>query len=213
MILYTYFRSSCSYRVRIALHYKGLEFESRTVNLKDGHQRQNEFLEVNPQGFVPYLVDGESKISQSMAILEYLEEVYPKHPLLPSDSGGRAQVRSIAQQIASDIQPIQNLRVLKHVTGELGLSQETRMGWGHHFIRSGFESLEKNLENTAGDYCFGNTLSLADLCLVPQVYNARRFNVDVESFPIIYDVNQRLEELGAFVKAHPDNQVDAPSEV
>ncbi|KAJ2996923.1 Glutathione S-transferase zeta-1 [Globomyces sp. JEL0801] len=201
--LYTYWRSSCSYRVRIVMYLKGIEFESIPINLVKGEQKQDKYSDINPNATVPSLQFPTGQlVVQSSAIIELLEELYPDVPLFPSDPFEKAKVRGIMNLISCDIQPIQNLRVLNYVG-------ETKMEWGKHFITSGFKALEKTLEKTAGSYCVGNTVTIADAYLVPQVYNAIRFSVNMSEFPIIQAVYGRLIEMDAFKKAHPSEQVDA----
>jgi maleylacetoacetate isomerase len=203
--LYTYHRSSCSYRVRIALNLKQISHDFVQVNLLEGEQTGNEYRTINPQGLVPFLVDGEFKLFQSLAILEYLEERFPSPPLLPADLQERAMVRALSQVIACDIQPVQNLRVLKYLKSELGVSEEQKLNWIRHFIGTGFDALEAHLQRVSGKYCFSDQVSLVDLCLVPQVYNARRFEVSMGRYPSILRVCGLLQELEAFQKAAPEN--------
>ena len=158
---------------------------------------------LNPQQLVPALVIDGNTLTQSLSIMEYLEETRPENPILPAKAYDRAQVRKIALSIAAEIQPIQNLKVLKYV------GDEKKMEWGKHWIEKGFVALEKILEKTAGEYCYGNSITIADFCLVPQVYNATRFSVDLNQFPIISRINQTLSKLPQFEKAHPNNQIDA----
>eukprot|EP00005_Dracoamoeba_jomungandri_P001276 CAMPEP_0174253054 /NCGR_PEP_ID=MMETSP0439-20130205/2445_1 /TAXON_ID=0 /ORGANISM="Stereomyxa ramosa, Strain Chinc5" /LENGTH=213 /DNA_ID=CAMNT_0015333861 /DNA_START=19 /DNA_END=660 /DNA_ORIENTATION=- len=205
VVLYSYWRSSCSYRVRIALAMKKIPYEYKAVHLvKDGgEQLQQAYADLNPSKELPTLhIDGVD-LGQSLAILEYLDETRPDPPILPSSPTLRAQVRNIALVISADIQPVQNLRVLKYV----GLDK--KIEWGKHWITLGFEALEKILERTSGKYCVGDEVTMADLCLVPQVYNANRFGVEMDKFPNISRINEALCELPAFVEAHPDNQPDA----
>lgn len=204
MKLFNYYRSSCSYRVRIALNYKGIRFEKVDVNLLSGEQSEESYRKINPQGLVPFLQDGEVGLSQSMAIIEYLEEKFPSPALLPENMRDRALVRSMAQIIACDTQPIQNLRVLKYIQGQFQAGEEGKLAWIQHFVRSGFEAYEAYLRSTAGKYSFGDEVSMADICLVPQVYNARRFNVPLAPFPILCRVCSNLEELECFSQASPE---------
>nr|QHU80066.1 glutathione S-transferase Z2 [Bemisia tabaci] len=202
--LYSYWRSSCSYRVRIALNLKGIPYEVKTVNIwkKDEHLTP-EYREINPMQQVPALrIDGRTLID-SISIMHYLEETRPEHPLLPSDPGDRAKVREIISVIASGIQPLQNVAVLQL------LPEEERVQWAQRCINKGFTALEKLLANCAGKYCFGDSISIADCCLIPQVYNARRFKVDVEKYPAIARIDKDLLSHPAFKDAHPDNQPDA----
>jgi maleylacetoacetate isomerase len=213
MKLYTYFRSSAAYRVRIALNLKGLGYEAVPVHLlKDGgQQRQEEYRKINPSGLVPAFQDDRITLTQSMAIIEYLDERFPAVPLMPSDVAGRARVRELAQIVACDIHPLNNLRVLKHLVGTLGLSEEAKTEWIRHWIREGLASLESHLarDPAAGPYCHGNAPTMADCFLVPQVFNAQRFDVDISSYPNIARINALCVEQPAFVAAHPSKQPDA----
>ncbi|XP_044292836.1 maleylacetoacetate isomerase isoform X1 [Varanus komodoensis] len=207
-VLYTYFRSSCSWRVRIALALKGIVYDQVPVNLiKDGGQQlSSEFQTVNPMQQVPALkIDGIT-LSQSLAIIEYLEETRPNPRILPQDPKKRAQVRMISDHITSGIQPLQNLTVLN----KMG---EKKLDWAQHFISRGFKALEQILQETAGRYCVGNEVTMADLCLVPQVYNAERFKVDLTPYPTISKINKALLELEAFQTSHPSRQSDTPSDL
>lgn len=209
MRLYSYFRSSAAYRVRIALNIKGIDHQLVPVNLLEGEQRGDEYLKINPLGLVPALrLDDGTVLTQSTAILEWLEEAYPDKPLLPRDPVAKAQVRAWVNTIACDIHPIDNLRVLKYLTGTLGLDEEQKTAWYHHWIRPGFEALEKQL---AGEpYCAGNTPGMADCYLVPQVYNANRFGLDMAPYPKIRAICEACDQLDAFIAARPENQPDAP---
>jgi len=204
--LYGYWRSSCSYRVRIALNLKGLKYKYIPVHLRKEEQKAPDFAEKSPNQTVPVLSVAGKNLTQSLAIIDYLEETCAEFPLLPKDPLDRAQVRSLAQMIACDIQPLQNLRVLGKVSGE----QSQRNEWAKNVNLEGLTRVEKAVAKTAGKYSFGNNVTLADLCLVPQVYNAIRFGLDVATlFPTIHRVNAALNELQAFKDAHPDNQIDA----
>lgn len=208
-VLYSYFRSSCAYRVRIALALKNIDYEYKTVNLikGGGEQKAPDFLKVNPMAQVPVLeVEGEF-LTQSLPIIEYLDEKYPEPCLLPKDPIKRAKVRAIAEVVASGIQPLQNLGILSMV------DEAKRPEWGKLFITKGFQALEAMLEKTAGTFCVGDSVTIADLCLVPQVYNALRFKVDMAQFPILSRINERLEKLPAFKAAHPSRQPDTPPEL
>lgn len=208
-LLYTYFRSSCSWRVRIALALKNIEYEQAPVNLiKDGGQQlSKEFTEMNPMQQVPSLqIDGIT-LSQSLAIIQYLDETRPKPKLLPEDAKKRAHVRMISDLIASGIQPLQNLTILQR------LGDGERLGWAQSHITKGFNALEQILQNTAGRYCVEDEVSMADLCLVPQVYNAERFKVDLTPFPTITRINHALMELEAFQVSHPSQQPDTPTDL
>ncbi len=207
--LYTYFRSSAAYRVRIALNLKGLEYEAVAVHLlkEGGQQKKPEYLALNPQGLVPALdVDGHV-LGQSLAIMEYLDETRPQPPLLPADPLGRARVRAIAQAIACDIHPINNLRVLQYLSGQLGLDQAAKDEWYRHWVQSGLQAVEAMLSDK-GQFCHGDRPGLADCCLVPQVFNARRFQCDLSVLPKIMAISERCEALPAFAQAAPANQPD-----
>ncbi|XP_019374290.1 PREDICTED: maleylacetoacetate isomerase isoform X1 [Gavialis gangeticus] len=207
-VLYSYFRSSCSWRVRIALALKGITYDQVPVNLlKDGGQQLTaEFQVVNPMQQVPALkIDGIT-LSQSLAIIEYLEETRPNPRLLPQDQKKRAQVRMISDHIVSGIQPLQNLAILQRVG-------EKKLEWAQHYITNGFQALERILKHTAGRYCVGDEVSMADLCLVPQVYNAERYKVDLAPYPTITRINKALLELEAFQVSHPTKQPDTPPEL
>ncbi|MEW5707342.1 MAG: maleylacetoacetate isomerase [Pseudomonadota bacterium] len=209
--LYTYHRSSAAYRVRIALHLKGIEYQPRFVHLVRGEQHHPEHRALNPQGFVPVLVDGERVLTQSLAIMEYLEERHPQPPLLPADPWGRARVRALAQAIACDIHPLNNRRVLVYLEASLGLGEEARRRWVCHWIAEGLSALEALLSKDAatGPYCHGDRPTLADACLVPQLYNARRFGCDLAPYPTLQAIAGRCEVLPAFQAAAPERQPDA----
>ena len=203
-VLYDYFRSSAAYRVRIALNLKGLAYDSVPVSLLDNAQRAPEYLSKNPQGLVPALLDGEQLLTQSLAICEYLEETYPQPALLPNDAIGRARVRALALSIACDIHPLNNLRVLRRLEAQFAADQAGKDAWYQHWIQSGFEAFEQQIQSTHGQYCFGDTVTLADLALVPQVYNARRFNCDLSAYPTMLAIEQRCLALDAFARATPE---------
>ena len=210
MLLYDYYRSSAAYRVRIALNLKGLAAERRFVHLRKGEQRAAGYLEVNPQGLVPTLAVGERRLTQSIAIIEYLDETHPEPPLLPRDAEGRAFVRSIALAIACDIHPIDNTRVIAYLEKTLAIDQPGRDEWYRHWIREGFKAIETTLAGRdASTFCHGDTPTLADICLVPQVANANRFNLDLSPYPRIRAIEAACQELAAFRKARPDQQPDA----
>ncbi|MFC0253914.1 maleylacetoacetate isomerase [Massilia consociata] len=213
MKLYTYFRSSAAYRVRIALNLKGLAYEAVPVHLlRDGGQHlAQEYLAVNPSALVPALQDDAIVLSQSMAILEYLEEAYPATPLLPQDLVGRARVRELAQIIGCDIHPVNNLRVLKYLVKHLGQDEQAKTDWYRHWIIEGFRSLEAHLARNpgTGTFCHGDSPTIADCFLVPQVFNAKRFDIDVTAYPTIARINDLCVDLPAFKAAHPSQQPDA----
>ena len=214
MKLYSFFRSSAAYRVRIALNFKGLAYEyvAKHFRRNGGEHRKPDYLALNPQGLIPTLVDGGVVVPQSLAIIEYLEEAYPETPrLLPQGPAGRASVRAMSQAIACDIHPLNNLRVLNYLKGELGQSEETTNMWYRHWIAEGFAALERSIATHSGDgrHCFGSDVTMADVCLVPQVYNARRFQADLTPYPKIISVSSHLETLAPFSTARPDAQPDA----
>ena len=208
-VLHDYYRSSASYRVRIALNLKGLEYERRPVNLAAGEQASDEYQALNPQGFVPMLeVDGR-KLTQSLAIIVYLDQRFPDPPLMPADVVEQAHVRALALTIACDIHPLNNLRVLKYLEGELGAGKEARDSWYRHWVSEGFAALETMAAADAGDFLFGDAPTLADVCLVPQMYNARRFEVPLDAYPTLLRADASANRLDAFAAAHPDRQ-EAP---
>ncbi len=211
MKLYGYWRSSAAYRVRIGLNLKELAVEEEFVALPTGDQRGADYLAVNPQGLVPTLSDGEVRLTQSLAILEYLDEVYPRPGLLPTDPAGRARVRQLAQIVACDIHPIDNLKVLNFLTGELGVSEEGRLTWYRHWVDQGLTALEGLVAHNpaTGRFCHGDQPSLADLCLVPQLYNARRFDIEMSKYTALREIDAACQALDAFAKAAPDAQPDA----
>lgn len=210
MRLHDYFRSSAAFRVRIALNLKGLTAERDFVHLRKGDQRSPAFLAVNPQGLIPVLTEGNHAFTQSLAIIEYLDEMHPRPPLLPDTAAGRARVRAIAQSIACDIHPINNLRVLQYLEKEFAVDAAGREKWYRHWITEGFQALEPQLAARAhGAFCEGHAPTLADICLVPQVANAERFKVPLEAFPRIRSINAACLALPAFTDALPDRQPDA----
>ena len=212
MKLHDYFRSSAAYRVRIALALKGVAAERAFVHLRNGAQRSEPYLAVNPQGLVPSLeTDDGGVLTQSLAIIEWLDETYPSPALLPSDAMSRARVRAIALAIACDIHPLNNLRVLQYLTGTLGLSNAQRDGWYKYWIDVGFEALEQQLsrDGDTGRFCHGDEPTLADICLVPQLANARRMKVDLNAYPTLARIGAACAELPAFVAAAPEHQADA----
>ncbi len=213
--LYSYWRSSAAYRVRIALNLKGLEHEIVPVNLArdGGEQHSDAFRAVNPQELIPVLGHGHRLIRQSMAIMEYLDETWPTNPLLPATARDRARVRALAQIVACDIHPLNNLRVLQYLERECNMPQPERDAWVQHWIRLGLESLEALLADhpATGQYCEGEVPGLADCCLIPQVYNARRFGVDLTPYPSVQRIDAACRELPEFEAAKPENQIDAPT--
>lgn len=214
LTLYGYWRSSAAYRVRIALNLKGLDYVTRPVHLlrDGGEQHGADYRRLNPQELVPCLLDGERVVSQSLAIMEYLDETWPQPPLLPADAAGRARVRALALAVACDIHPLGNLRVLQYLQGTLGAGDEAKQAWSRHWISSGFDALEAMLAgNTAtGRYCHGDTPGLADACLVPQAYNALRWKLSLERWPTIARIHAACLALDAFQRAAPEVQADAP---
>ncbi len=211
MRLHGYYRSSASFRVRIALNLKGVAFEQQTHHLRRGEQRAPAFLALNPQGFVPALEDGGAVLTQSLAIIEYLDETLPDPPLLPATPLARARVRALAQIVACDIHPIDNLRVLRYLRQPLGHDEATVQTWYNHWIAEGFAALEAMLAASAetGRFCHGDAPGLADICLVPQVVNAANFKLDMAPYPTVRRVFDAAMALPAFARALPANQPDA----
>src|SRR3954469_9448496 len=212
MKLYGYFRSSAAYRVRIALNLKGIVAERASVHLRKGEQNAADYLERNPQGLVPTLDVGDgSVLTQSLAIIEWLDETHPQPPLLPRSAAERARVRGIALAIACDIHPLNNTRVLAYLTNVLSVADTTRDAWYEHWCRLGFSALETQLarEGTTGRFCHGDTPTLADICLVPQLVNGRRVKIDVADYPTLSRIERACNELPAFIDAAPVKQPDA----
>ena len=213
MKLYTYFRSSAAYRTRIAVNLKGVDYEAVHVDLRPASQghRTPEYLALNPQGLVPMLeVDG-TTVAQSLAIIEYLDEAYPEPALLPRSPIDRARVRAMALAVACDLHPLNNLRVLSYLRSPLGHDEETVNAWYRHWIAAGFKGLEQDARRATGDgkHMFGSSVTIADICIVPQMYNARRFKCDVEPYPTLRGICAYLETLPAFAEAAPEVQPDA----
>lgn len=209
MKLYGFSRSSAAFRVRIAVNLKGLECEHISISLPAGEQFGEEYRTINPQARVPTLVDGETVLFQSMAILEYLDETHPDPPFLPVDPAGRARVRGLADTIACDIHPLNNLAALKFLGERLGQDREAvDVTWYHHWIHQGFAALEAQL-NGDGRFCHGDAPGLADICLVPQVFNAQRYKVDLSPYPALMRVFDSCMDLEAFAAAQPSRQPDA----
>lgn len=237
MKLYGYWRSSAAYRVRIALNLKQIQAEQFSIHLvKNGGEQHSEvFRQLNPQSLVPALsiapnqlhqsektrqasaqgqpspsqLEDEQILTQSLAIVEYLDEAFPAPSLLPQTAWERAQVRSLSYAIACDIHPLNNLRVLQYLTGELGVDEQRKNAWYLHWIQSGFAAIEQMLVKQSGQYCFGDQVTMADICLIPQVYNAERFYVDMAPYPHIQRVYQTCNQLDAFINAQPERQADA----
>jgi maleylacetoacetate isomerase len=213
MKLYNYFRSSASFRVRIALNLKGLAYEYMPVHIAKGEHKKGEFASLAADNLVPLLeIDGQ-RLSQSMAIIEYLDEKFPEPALVPRDSLARAQVRALAQSIACEIHPLNNLRVLKYLTRELGVNEDAKNTWYRHWVRDGLESFERQLALVHGpaasnSYCFGNKPSLADCCLVPQIFNAQRFKTSLDGLPRTMAAFDACMKLDAFVQAQPSHCPD-----
>jgi maleylpyruvate isomerase len=212
--LYTYFRSSAAFRMRIALHHKGLAWEPRYVSLVKSEHRQADYLSLNPQGLVPSLVDDEHTLNQSMAMIEYLDETQTGPKLVPGDALTRWRVRSLAQLVACEIHPVNNLRILKYLKDPLKHSQEEIDTWYRHWCTEGLSTFERELNRVdkvpkSGLYCVGDQVSLADVCLVPQIFNAQRFAVDLSPFPSTMTIFERLMLLPAFDLSQPSKQPDA----
>ncbi|WP_029043527.1 maleylacetoacetate isomerase [Cupriavidus sp. WS] len=213
MKLYSYFRSSASYRVRIALNLKGLPYDYAPVHLlRDGGQQLlPAYRALNPDALVPTLVDDDHVLMQSVAMVEYLDETHPEPPLLPGSALDRAYIRAVALEVACEIHPLNNLRVLKYLKHTLGVTEEAKDAWYRHWVELGFEAVNTNLARSgkAGRFCFGDTPTLADICLVPQVFNAQRFNIDVSRYAAIAKAFEACMALPAFQQAEPKAQPDA----
>ena len=212
MKLYTYFRSSAAFRVRIALNLKGLGYEPLFVHLAKGDHRQPDYLKVNAQGLVPTLVlDDGTRLNQSLAIIEYLEEKHPQTPLLPKDALGKARVRSLSYLVAAEIHPLNNLRVLQHLKRALGQSQEQIDTWYRYWIADGLAKLEAELTagESSGRFCHQDQPTMADCCLVPQIFNAKRYNSDLSAYPTTMRVFEQCMKLEPFDRAQPSKQPDA----
>ncbi len=212
LVLHNYFRSSTSTRVRVALNLKGLDYDYVAHSLLDRSHKAPRFLARNPAGLVPVLeLDDGSHLTQSLAIIEYLDEVHPAPPLLPGDALGRARVRGLAQMIACEVHPVNNLRMLQYIAAEFDQGAEGKAKWFRHWVAETFVPLEKMLANDpqTGEFCHGNTPGLADICLYAQVLNNRRFDVDMDPYPTISRIHSALEKIDAFAQAAPDQQPDA----
>lgn len=207
--LHGYWRSSAAYRVRIALNLKGIEYAQVTHDLRANAQSSAGYKALNPQGLVPAIDDGDHIFGQSPAILEWLEETYPEPALLPGDIAGRAHVRALMAIITCDIHPLNNLRVLKSLKTDLGADQPQIDAWIGRWITAGFDAIEEMIARHGNGFAFGDRPTFADCCLVPQVYNAQRFNIDLTPYPLIRAVNGACDDLPAFARAHPQHQPDA----
>lgn len=213
LLLYNYFRSSTSYRARIALHWKGLEFDYKPINLLKSEQRSEEYLNLNPLGGVPTLVHGDRVIPESFAIIEYLDEVFPQNKLLPEAPYLRARIRQFCEIINSSMHPMGNLKVLKHLESQHGYDQTQKDHWVGIWARQGLQALETIAKEFAGKYSFGNEITMADAFLIPQLLTCQRFNVDLTPYPTLLKINENCLELEAFKKAHPFVQIDTPEEL
>lgn len=209
MRLHTFFRSSAAYRVRIALNLKGVPCEMMPVHLRRSEQHADAYRKLSPMGLVPTLEDGGAVINQSMAIIQYLEETYPTPSLLPDNPADRAHVRAIAFTIACDIHPLQNLRVLQYLMRNVGLTQEQTDEWFRHWVSQGLLAVEQMVKPKSGKFCFGDDPGLADVCLVPQLANARRVNTDLSQMPTLLRIEENCQALEAFQRAAPSAQADA----
>ncbi len=212
--LYSYWRSSAAYRARIALNLKGLDYEIVPVHLvaNGGEQHTDRYHALNPQELIPSLVDGANTVTQSLAIIEYLDETYADEPLLPREPASRARVRSLALAIACDVHPLNNSRVMQYLERELRVAEDARLQWTRHWIALTFAALEERLaaDPATGKFCHGDAPGMADALLIPQIYNARRWNMDLAPYPTLLRIDAACARLDAFVRAHPDNQPDAP---
>ncbi len=211
MQLYGYFRSSASYRVRIALSFKGLGYDLRPVHLRRGEQQAPDYVARNPQGLVPALVHDGAVLTQSLAIMEYLEERFPEPALLPARAADRAWVRALAQVVACDVHPLNNLRVLQYLEKDLSVDEDSRGAWARRWIEDGFDAMEAMLKEDprTGRHCFGDGPTLADVCLVPQIFNSRRFAVDMSRYPTLARIHENCMGLPAFRDEAPERQPDA----
>lgn len=209
MKLYSFFNSSTSYRVRIALALKGLDYDTAPVNLRTGEQRDGDYRKMSPAGIVPTLVDGDIRLTQSLAIIDYLDQVYPLPRLIPEAMEVRMRALEIAQTIACEIHPVNNLRVLNYLTGQLAVTADAKTAWYRHWVEEGLAAVEALLADASSEnYCVGNAATVADCCLVPQVANALRMGCDVEKFARIRGIYDHCVSLPAFIKAAPQNQID-----
>jgi maleylacetoacetate isomerase len=209
LTLYSFFRSSASWRVRICLALKGVSYQVVPISLRDSAKDSPEYRALNPQGFVPTLITEEGALSQSLAIIECLESLYPEPSLLPSAAFARARVQAMAQLISCDIHPLNNLRVLNYLRTSLGTSEAQISAWYQHWVDEGLAALEQMVRAHGGTYCFGDRITLADACLVPQMYNARRFAVDLTPYSKLRSIDSHLQSLPAFADSAPEKQIDA----
>ncbi len=205
-ILHDYYRSSAAYRVRIALNIKGIDYESRPVNLLENKQKSEEYRAINPQGFVPMLEMDDLRLTQSMAIMGYLDQRIPTQPLLPAAADARSHVLSLALTVACDIHPLNNLRVLKYLKDVFDVEQDARDEWYRHWVSEGLTALEALAAPRSGKFLFGDNPTMADICLIPQLYNARRFNVSLDVYPTLLRADENASKLEPFAAAHPDRQ-------
>nr|BFD65362.1 maleylacetoacetate isomerase [Bdellovibrio sp. HAGR004] len=212
MVLYNYFRSSTSYRVRLALHYKGLQFEYKPINLLKGEQLSADYKRINPLGGVPTLVHDGKIIPESFAIMEYLDEVFPQNPLFPQDAYTKARIRQVCEVINSFMHPMANLKTLKYMETKHGYDQNQKDEWAQHWINQGLEVLETTLKEFSGTYSFGNEITMADLFLIPQLLTSQRYKVDISKYPTLVKINENCLKLESFQKAHPFAQIDTPEE-
>lgn len=212
LVLYNYFRSSTSYRVRLALHWKGLDFEYKPVNLLKSEQNSAEYKRINPLGGVPTLIHDGKIIPESFAIIEYLEEVFPRQPLLPDAPYRKARIRQFCEVINSFMHPMANLKTLKYMEAKHGYNQEQKDEWAQHWIKQGLEVLEATAKEFSGAYTFGDEVTMADIFLVPQLLTSQRYKVDISKYPTLLRINENCIALETFQKAHPYVQVDTPNE-
>lgn len=213
LVLYNYFRSSTSYRVRLALHHKGLDFEYKAINLLKNEQRSPEYLQLNPLGGVPTLIHNGKVIPESLAIVEYLDEVFPEHPLLPPDAYLRSRIRQVCEVVNSFMHPMGNLKTLKHLEIKHGYTQEQKEEWMGYWLPQGLETLESILQEFSGKYCFGDAITMADIFVVPQILTCQRFKVDISKYAVLNKINENCLKLPAFQKAHPFRQADTPDDL